>query len=792
VAVLHHKLAREVLRSAGTLLTVVGIIAVGTGCFIGLGSAVRILSRSQTAYYQDYRFADFWIHVKKAPLTAVERIAELPGVADVEGRVVFDVILDVPGVIQPLTGRLLSTPARGFADTINGVHIVRGTGFSHDRDEEVLLSEAFAARHDLGPGDRISLILNRKQESFVIVGTAISPEYVYMVRGVGDLVPDPEHFGILYVQERYAREVLDFQDAANEIVGRVVPGPEADVEILLERMTRRLEPFGVLDTTPRARQASHRVLTDEIEGGRVTATVAPVIFLAVAALVLNILMSRLAERQRTIIGTLKAMGYTNHEVLRHYVSFGVIVGAVGGLAGIGVGIWLASSMVEFYRDFFQFPRFVYELYYDLFGLGMLISVSFAVAGTARGVWRVLRLQPADAMRVKPPERGGAILLERWPGLWNRLGFRTHVALRTLMRNRIRTATGVAATALATAMMLMSLSMSDGLWYLVDYQFEKVSHSDVDIGLRDERSRRARYEVQQLPGVDYAEPVLGLVCDIRHGRRARRMAISGLDPGHRLTTPRRADGGPIVIPPDGFVLSAKLAQILDARVGDRLTVQPARGRREAHEVRVASIVDTFLGLECYADIRYLGNLVGETVALNSVQTTVDPSRRDALFRAVKKLPNAQGLSVRQDRRANIEGTLVKSMGATMGVLIVFAGMLAFGSLLNNALVEISDQIRDIATFRVLGYRPREIAAIFFRQSMLVFAVGLTLAIPLGYGFNAAIVRAYDTELYRLPVVFKPLSVLGAALAAGAFVLLAQLVVYRQIRRLDWLEGVKVKE
>ena len=669
---------------------------------------------------------------------------------------------------------------------------MRGTGFSDDRDEEVILSEGFAAKHDLQPGDRISVVLNRKRQSYLIVGTAISPEYVYLVRGQGDLVPDPEHFGILYIKEQYAREVLDFQDATNEIVGRLVPDAGVDVETLLNRMDRILEPFGVMNTTPRSRQASHRVLSDEINGGRISSTTVPLVFLGAAALVLNILMSRLAERQRTIIGTLKALGYTDREVLGHYVSFGFVVGIVGGLAGIGVGIWLASSMVAMYQDFFQFPRFVYQFYYDLFAWGMLISIVFAILGTLRGVWAVLGLQPASAMRAKPPEKGGAIFLERWPALWNRFGFCTHIALRNLMRNRIRTITGVGSTALATAMILMSLSMSDGLWFLMDYQFDKVSHSDLEIGLRDERGWPALQEVRALPGVDYAEPVFGLVCDLQHGRHCRRMAITGLSAEHRLTTPAQRDGTPIQIPRTGLVLSRKLAQILDARVGDHLQVKPVRGRRQVHSVRVASIVDTFVGLSCYADLAYLSSLVGESLAINSVQATIDPSRQHELFAAIKKLPNAQGLSVLADQRANMQDTFVKSMGASMGVLILFAGMLAFGSLLNNALVELSDQLRDMATFRVLGYHPREVAGIFFRQNLLVFVSGVAVAIPLGYGFVVAIIRAYDTELYRLPVVFEPRSVVTAVLTVSVFVGLAQLVVYRQIRRLDWLEGIKIKE
>ncbi len=789
---LTRKLGRELWSGAGMLLSVIGIIAVGTGCFVGLGSAVRILSGSQEAYYRAYRFADFWVHIKKAPLSAVDRIAELPGVAAVQGRVVFDVIIDVPDETRPLTGRLISTPEQGYADVINGVCIVRGGGFSHDRNEEVILSEAFAAEHDLDPGDRIELILNRKRQQFAIVGTAISPEYVYMVRGSGDIVPDPEHFGILYVKEDYARDVLDFRNACNEITGRLVPGTEDDVDFLLERMERMLEPYGVLSTTPRERQASHRFLSDEINGVRISSTVIPAIFLLVAALVLNILMSRLAERQRAIIGTLKALGYGRRDVLLHFVSFGLVVGLVGGLAGNLVGVWMAASMVEMYKGFFQFPNFVYELYPDLLLGGLLISVVFAAGGTAKGVWTVLQLEPAEAMRPKPPERGGAIFLERWPWLWRRLGFRTHIALRGLFRNRVRTATAVFATSLATSMIILALVLNDSLWYMVEYQYDKVAHSDVDIGLRDERSLAALDEARHLPAVDYAEPLLALVCDLQHGRRERRVAITGLSDTHRLTTPMTADLQPVVIPPEGLVLARKLAELLDARVGDTLRVTPVRGRRQTVDARVASIVDTFVGLDCYAGLGYLSDLVGEALAMNAAQLEINPARRDALFRAVKCKPNAQGLNVAADTKQTIRETLVGTMSTALGVIVVFAGMIAFGSIVNNALVEIGDRIREIATFRVLGYRPTQVAAIFFRQNAATFVAGLVFAAPISYGLIVVLARAYDTELFRMPMHIRPGSVVLAVLLAFAFVVLAQLIVYWQIRKLDWLEGIKVKE
>lgn len=789
---LNRKLMRDLLGSMGSLISVVVIIAIGTGSFVGLGSTQRILEASQAAYYRDYRFADFWVDVKKAPLTAIERIAQMPEVSALDARVVFDVILDLPGQVRPLAGRLISTPQRGFERTLNAVCLIRGSGFSDDRDEEVIISEAFAEAHHLDIGDRVGVILNRKRESFVIVGTAISPEYVYMVRGLGDLVPDHEHFGILYVKDRYAREVLGFKDACNQIVGRVVPTALAHLDTILDRIDRKLSPYGVLEVTPRRRQASHRFLTDEIAGLAVSATIMPAIFLGVAALVLNILMIRLTQRQRATIGTLKALGHSNRSIMLHYISFGVVVGIVGGLCGAVLGVSLAYWMIEIYKGFFQFPGFVLRTYPDLVLIGVAISVGFALVGTIRGVLEAIRLQPAEAMRQKPPERGGAIVLERWPWLWQRLGFRTHMALRSVFRNRVRTVTAIIAAALSTAIVFMGLATYDSFMYLVDHQFEKVTHSDVDIGMRDEKSLRVLLESRDLPGVDYAEAMFGLRCDLRHGRNARRIAISGLSPGHRLTTPMSADEKPIYIPSDGIVLSQKLAEILDARVGDTLELTPVRGRRKTRDVRVASIVESFLGLACYADVRYLSSVVGESLAVNAVQLAVDESQRPALYRRIKELPNAQGLGVRADTKLNIEKTLIETSVFSIGLMVLFAGIIAFGSTVNNALIEIGDRIREISTFRVLGYKPGQIAGILFRQSMVTFGVGLVLAFPLGYAMTELIAAAYDSELYRMPVIIRPGVVILTVGLALSFVLAAQGIVYWQIKKLDWLEGVKVQE
>ena len=179
-------------------------------------------------------------------------------------------------------------------------------------------------------------------------------------------------------------------------------------------------------------------------------------------------------------------------------------------------------------------------------------------------------------------------------------------------------------------------------------------------------------------------------------------------------------------------------------------------------------------------------------MNSIQLAVDPTRSDALYAAIKQLPNAQGLSVRADTRASIEETLLSTSAFSLGLLVIFAGVIAFGTMLNNSLVEIGDRLREVSTFRVLGYQPGQVAGIFLRQNLITFLLGILLAAPLGYGMVWATAKAYDTELFRMPVVIRPTVALASAALVWLFVLAAQWFVYRQVCKLDWLEGIKVKE
>jgi len=349
VSVLDRKLRRDLAGSATMLLAVVGIMAVGIACYVAMGACYNNLQDAKNRYYAQCRMADFWIELKKVPLSELEPLGRLPGVVSIRPRIAFYTTVDVPGVLKPLNGLVLSLPDRR-TEVINDIVLRRGTYFTGHRDNEVIVGEAFAKRHGLHPGERVRLVLNNQLQELHVVGTAISSEFVYLLQP-GSLVPDPEQFGVFYVKESYAEEVFDFGGAANQVVGILSPELRGRPGPLLDRAEQLLAPFGVFTSYGLEDQASNRFLSQEIIGLRIFAFLLPAIFLVVAALVLNVLMRRIAEQQRTTIGTLKALGYSDLQIFFHFLKLAAVVSLCGTLVGCLLGHWMAGGMTRVYRLF---------------------------------------------------------------------------------------------------------------------------------------------------------------------------------------------------------------------------------------------------------------------------------------------------------------------------------------------------------------------------------------------------------------------------------------------------------
>jgi putative ABC transport system permease protein len=657
----------------------------------------------------------------------------------------------------------------------------------------VILDHAFAEAHGLRPGDRIKALLLDRQHELLVVGTAQSPEFVYLIPPDGGFAPDPARYGVLYAGEEFLRNSGDLQGAWNQLVGTLHDTSPTAVSNSLILLADRLDPFGVTLTTSMRDDPSVRYLEDELVGLEVQSRVMPVLFLGVAALVLNVLLGRMVSQQRTVIGTLRALGYRAVALTRHYLAHGLIVGLAGGLAGLAMGWWIQGVMIAMYHDFFALPGLASRVHPSVALVGLAISVLFSVAGTWKGVRGAARLAPADAMRPPPPERGGRVLPERIPALWRRIPFRGRLVLRTVFRNPFRSLVGLVAAAISTALVFTALSMVDALDYLMRYEFQRVAHQDFTVALREPDAAWAEAEVVRLPNVARTEVQLAVVSDLSHGAYRKRVGVMGLPPGNRLYTPLDGDGRPLVMPDAGLVLTRKLAEILHARPGDTLRLRPLIGRRVEVSAVVAGTVDSFFGLTAYADIRYLSRLLGEAEAANTVLGKLQPGASpEGLLEELKKRPTVVGIGERLRAFALLEETFGETMGTMIGVLVLFSGTIAFGSVLNAALVSVSERQREVATLRTLGYRAGQVARLFAGEGLLLNGTGLLVGLFLGVGLAHLLSIAYSTELYRFPAVILPRTLAFSAVLVALFVVAAQLTLYRLIARLDWLAVLNVKE
>lgn len=792
MSVLDRKLGRELRASGGLLLAITSIIAVGVVCYVSMASTYRNLQESKSRYYRQCRMADFSIELKKVPSAELAAVAELPGVAEIRPRIQFFATVDIPGVAEPLNGQVLSLPDRR-KPTINDIVLRRGSYFTDQRDNEVIVNEGFAEKHGLRPGQWIHLVLNNRRQELFIVGTAISSEFVYLV-SPGAIVPDPEHFGVFYIKHTYAEDVFDFDGAANQVLGLLTPDARSAPRAVLQRAEQILAPYGVFTTTPRVDQPSNRYLSQEIQGLESFAVVMPVIFLAVAALVLNVLLTRLAQQQRIVVGTLKALGYTNRQVFVHFLKLGMTVGVVGGLLGCAIGYVFAGFMTNMYQDFFKFPDLDNRFYPTIHCTGVAISLACAVAGSLRGTRGVLRLQPAEAMRPQAPRAGGAVLLERIAWLWSRLSSGWRTVLRSMVRSRVRTAAGVFAAAMGAAILSSGFMMAQAGPYLIDFQFKWMLRSDIDLTLKDERSEDALLEAARLPGVDLAEPMLSVAGTFHNGPYRKKGGITGIAPGARLTVPRDLQARPVRVPSAGLAMSRKLAEILHVERGDVIAFEPIKGVRRTYEASVLEIADSYLGTAVHADIHWLNRLIHEELAVNGIQlaTDGDPAHLAALYRQLKRLPALEAVNCRDDTIRNLEKTLVQSMMGFIFFLILFAGIVFFGSILNASLISLAERQREVATLRVLGYGPWQIGNLLLRENMIITLVGTLLGMPLGYGLTVLMAWSYESELFRFPVVSTPGTWIATLVLAVMFGLLAHLFVQRAVHRMDWLEALQAKE
>ena len=477
---LDRKLLRDLGRMKGQVLAVSLVMACGLTMMIMTRSLILTLESTRASYYQQYAMADIFAGLKRAPLAVAERLHTLPGVAAVETRVVVEVTLDLPGQAAPATGHIISLPEDGSVQKLNRVFLRSGRFPRSDERREVVLGESFAIANGLQPGDALVAVINGRRETLKICGIGLSPEFVFEARA-GETLPDHKRFSVIWMNYRALAVAYNLDGAFNDVSIDLAPGAAAAP--VIEAMDRLLAPYGAGGAFTRKEQASAQRLDDELRVLYSLSYAYPLVFLSVAAFMVNAVLSRIVRLQREQIAQLKALGYSSRQVGIHYLKFVLVIGVLGTVIGGTAGRLLGAQLVSIYTLFFRFPALVFRMDYGALGVALCISLGASVLGVLTVVWQAVKLPPAEAMRPEPPADFQPSLFERI-GLthWFSPAFR--MALRNIERRPWQAAFTCCGLALATGLMVLPGAMSDSIDHLLTFQWNSAQRQDVAVFLTE--------------------------------------------------------------------------------------------------------------------------------------------------------------------------------------------------------------------------------------------------------------------------------------------------------------------
>lgn len=785
--VLDRKIGRELWAMRGQALAIALVVASGIALYIMSVVTLESLRATQASYYRDYGFADVFASVKRAPDALLERIAAIPGVARAETRVVAGVRLEVAGFDDPVTGRLVSLPS-DRPQRLNRLYLRDGRLPAAGSDDEVVLSESFALAQQLGPGDSLHAVINGRRERLTVSGVALSPEYVYEIAPAA-LFPDYARYGVLWIDERALATAYDMDGAFNDVA--LALGRGAVLEDVIDRLDLLLDPYGGLGAYGREHQLSHQYLTQELVGLEAMATVFPVVFLSVAAFLINVVMSRLVTLQREQIGVLKAFGYGDRAIGMHYLRLVLVIVVLGGLIGVALGIWLGRGLSGLYTEFYRFPFLRFTLTPGVIATGILISLVAAAAGAFQGAWRAIRLPPAVAMSPEPPPVYRETLFER-TGIKRWLSQPARMILRHLARRPLKAAMSIAGIALGVAVMMVGSFQSDAIDYMINVQFGLSQRDDLMVAFTEPRAARALHEVAALPGVERVEPLRVVPVRLVAGHREKRTAIQGLQQDSDLYRLLDADLAVIDLPPDGLVLTDYLASRLAVAPGDTVRFEALEGRRRAGTLRVAAVVSQFIGGGAMMEIGALNRLLQEGQVVSGVFLSRDPALQPLLLDALNAAPAVAGITQRTVAIASFRDTMAETILTFTLINTLLASTIAFGVVYNTARIALSERDRELASLRVLGFSRGEVAYILIGELSLLTLAAIPVGFAVGHAICGYIAGQIESELYRVPLIIEPGSYAFAATVVGVSAIASALIVWQRLGHLDLVAVLKTRE
>jgi len=813
------KALRDLHRSLAQTIALVVIIALDVASLVALIGAYRDLGTSYDRTYAELHFADVTFAVQSAPESIVGEIAGVSGVHAVTGRLIVDTGMTVQekdGKSKQVRARLIGIPGT-HKPAVDTVLVTKGSYFGPSRSStsenlsgRALVESHFAKVYDIAPGDTITPLIGGNRTPLEVSGVVASPEYLIVSASRQDIIPSARTFGVLFVPRSGLQKLTNEGGVVNNFAVLLAPG--ADSSAVIDRIRGLLEPYGLSTVTLQKDQPSASALRLDLEGYREIGYMMPALILLAAAASLFVMLNRQIRSQQTHIGLMKALGYSRGAVLLHYLTTVVAVGIFGAAVGIAAGFPLGSEITAAYAKELGIPLVRSRFYLDLALVGALVTIVGALLAGLFPALRASRMEPAAAMRPDPTRaltRGRRTIFDRLlpMSLWLRLPF------RNVFRVRSRSISTLVGIVFAFVLVLSSWALIDSMQNLLYDNFHKVERWDVSAVFDQPKSANLLSTIRSWHGVKQAEPLIQLPVTIRAakpqpsarsgaqsgtgtgdtggsaGAPSEQLLLTAMSPSHSLHAIQleRGSSQSEAMAEGKVVISRPTANKLDVGIGDRVALDTPLGR---HTLTVGGISNEFLSAVAYTRLSEAESWVPfHTEVFNGLYLTVDPAQASAIKTDLYHLPGAA--SVQQ--KSAVEADWQSLMGlyyVFMGVILIFALVMAFAILFNTMTVNVLEQQREFATMRSLGTGGSRVAMLMTVENLLLWAIALVPGLLIGTWAAGQMVSAFQSDAFNLTVAVTPMSYFVTAGGILVTMILAAIPAVRRVNRLNLAEATKV--
>ncbi|MCX7921241.1 MAG: FtsX-like permease family protein [Clostridia bacterium] len=787
MGILNKMLFREIIKSKSQFLAAVAVIFAGISVFSASYMSYLNLKNSKDYYYEKYKFLDYYAEAKNITPEVLKQVKALDGVKEANVRISEDVGVDM-GKDKRITLRLISMPD-DKKSIINDIFFTSGTYFSSKFQNSCMVNRKFAEYYRLSEGDVLKAVINLRIYELKIDGIVESPEFIYTMKSVTSISPSAENFGIVYIKESTARTILGYGNSYNQL--HVLFEKNADIKATKDKIEKLLKPYGFSNGIERKDQLSHKMLIDDIEQLEEMSVMFPAIFLTVAAMIIYVMQRRLISTQRTLIGVMKAFGYTNKRILLHYILFSLLISVVGSVLGVAVGPYISKYITAMYTRIYSIPVLDFKFYWDILFTGVLLSMSFCLIAGYSSAKRILSIQPAEAMRSERPTSGKRIFLERIKLIWGSLNFGWKMSIRNIFRSRQRSIFTILGFIFTIMLFMISIFFIDSIDNILVQHFYKFQQQDYKIVFSKPASYYDALELSKVKGVRRSEPIMEIPVEIKKGWNKKNTLLVGLVDDNSFYNLIDENQRPIQLPNDGMLMAKSIADRLMVKAGDTVTVRFFAGTVKEKDVKVAGIVKQYTGFSCFMSLKQEGSLLEEGNFATGALIKADKGMYSAVKEELFKIPGVEVL----ENRLNDYKAFTKFLELTymfIALMVLFASIMGFAIIFNTTVINITERRREFASLKVLGYTRGEVENVILRENLLLGFIALLPGALVGRLMCGMLGKMFVNDLFVLDVLVYPRTYIMAFASIFVFIICAQMANRNSISGLDMVEVLKNRE